>query len=43
MTALNVVPAKLTSSSGSRATRSSPPLSGWASPGLPGILSRLIY
>jgi len=36
MTALNVMPATLTSSSGFAATRSSPPLSGWASLGCPG-------
>jgi len=37
------MPATLTSSSGFAATRSSPPLSGWASPGLPWIFSRPIY
>jgi len=37
------MPAKLTSSSGSAATRSSPPLPVGASPGLPGILRRPIY
>jgi len=37
------MPAKRTSSSSFAVTRSSPPLSGWASPGLPGIVSRLIY